>query len=171
MTNRPGMMVGPVEHVVQGPMLQVGSKAPDFRLIGSDNRTFRTLADYAGKVKIISTVPSVDTNVCSAQTRRFNQEAASLSENIVILTVSADLPFALRRYCAAEGIDRTETLSTYRDMRFADDYGVHDLDWRVCQRGLFVLDQNDVIRYAEYVPAIGNEVDFDAALAKARELA
>jgi thiol peroxidase len=108
--------------------------------------------------------------VCSAQTRRFNQEAASLGDQFVVLTVSADLPFALRRYCENEGIDRTETLSTYRDMKFADDYGVHDTDWRVCQRALFVLDRDNVVQFAEYVPVIGSEVNFDAALAKAREL-
>ncbi len=121
-------------------------------------------------MKILSVVPSVDTSVCSAQTRRFNEEAAKLT-NTVILTVSADMPFSLRRYCANEGIENTETLSTYRDMKFAEDYGVYDVDWRVCQRAAFVLDQNNVLQYVEYVPVIGNEVSFDAVLAKARELA
>ncbi|HRF96781.1 MAG TPA: redoxin domain-containing protein, partial [Aggregatilineales bacterium] len=79
-------------------------------------------------------------------------------------------PFALKRYCAAEGIERTETLTTYRDMAFADAYGVHDTEWRVCQRAVFVVDQNDVVQYAEYMPMIGNEVNFEAALAKAKEL-
>lgn len=169
MANRPGMKVGDVEHNVQYDMLTVGSKAPDFTLYTTSHKP-KTLADYAGKVKVISCVPSIDTGVCSAQTRRFNQEASELGENIVIITVSADLPFALKRYCAAEGIERTETLTTYRDMKFADDYGVHDTDWRVCQRAVFVVDQNDVIQYAEYMPVIGNEVNFDAALAKAKEL-
>lgn len=170
MSNRPGMMVGPVEHHVQREMLQVGQQAPDFTLIAADNASKRTLADYAGKVKVISCVPSVDTSVCSAQTRRFNEEAAGLGDGIAVLTVSADLPFALRRYCANEGIDRSETLSTYRDMQFADDYGVHDTDWRVCQRAVFVLDADNVVRYAEYVPVIGNEVNFEAALSVARGL-
>lgn len=169
MANRSGMKVGDVEHHVQYDMLTVGSKAPDFTLYTTAHKP-KTLADYAGKVKIISCIPSIDTGVCSAQTRRFNQEASELGDNIVIITVSADLPFALKRYCAAEGIERTETLTTYRDMKFADDYGVHDTDWRVCQRAVFVVDQNDIIQYAEYVPVIGNEVNFDAALAKAKEL-
>lgn len=166
---RPGMKVGPIEHHIQYDMLTVGSKAPDFKLLAND-RSERTLANYEGKVKIISVIPSIDTRVCSAQTRRFNQEAASLSDNIVILTVSADTTFALRRYCDNEGIDKTETLSTYMDMKFADDYGVHDTDWRACQRALFVLDKDNIIRYAEYVPLIGQEVNFDAALQIAREL-
>jgi thiol peroxidase len=169
MADRPGMRVGDNEHHVQNDMLQVGQSAPDFLLLTTRMQP-RLLGDYGDKVKIISCVPSVDTSVCSAQTRRFNQEAASLGDPIVVLTVSADLPFALRRYCENEGIDRTETLSTYRDMKFADDYGVHDTDWRVCQRALFVLDRNNVVQFAEYVPVIGSEVNFDAALAKAREL-
>lgn len=166
---RSGMKVGSIEHHVQYDMLSVGSKAPDFKLLAND-RSERTLANYEGKVKIISVIPSIDTRVCSAQTRRFNQEAAALSDNIVVLTVSADTTFALRRYCDNEGIDKTETLSTYMDMKFADDYGVHDTDWRVCQRSLFVLDKDNIIRYAEYVPAIGDEVNFEAALTVARSL-
>lgn len=169
MSARPGMMVGSNEHPVQGPMLEIGDPAPDFSLIANDFSN-RSLKDYSGKVKVFSIVPSIDTRVCSAQTRRFNEEAAKLSEGIAILTVSADLPFALKRYCGNEGIENTETLSTYRDMQFADDYGVHDTAWRTCQRALFVVDQQDVIRYAEYVPVIGQEVNFDAALTIARSL-
>jgi thioredoxin-dependent peroxiredoxin len=166
---RPGMMVGPKEHRIQGEMLEVGSKAPDFTLKAKDY-TNRHLSDYVGKVKIISVVPSVDTSVCSAQTRRFNQEAASLGEDIAVLTVSADLPPALRRYCATEGIENSETLSTHYDMKFADDYGVHDLEWRMCQRAVFVLDRDNTVQYAEYASAIGDEVNFDSVLAKAQSL-
>lgn len=166
---RKGMMVGDNEHPIQNDMLAVGAKAPDFTLVANDLSS-KSLADYAGKVKIISVIPSIDTGVCSAQTQRFNVEAASLS-NTVILTVSADMPFALGRYCGSEGIENTETLSAQRDMKFADDYGVHDTEWRICQRAVFVLDRDNVIRHAQYIPVIGDEVDFDAALAKAKELA
>jgi thiol peroxidase len=166
---RPGMMVGENEHTVRNDMLEVGAPAPDFTLIATDLST-RSLSDYADKVKILSVVPSVDTGVCSAQTHRFNKEAAELGDQVAIVTVSADLPFALKRYCGNEGIDNTETVSTYRDMKFADDYGVHDVDWRVCQRSVFVVDKNNVIQHVEYVPVIGNEVNFEAALAKAKEL-
>lgn len=169
MAKRPGMMVGEIEHSVQGEMLSIGAAAPDFKLLAND-RSGRTLAQYDGKVKILSVIPSIDTRVCSIQTQRFNKEAAALSEEIVVLTISADTTFALRRYCGNEGIDRTETLSTYMDMQFADDYGVHDTDWRVCQRAVFVLDKQNVIQHAEYVPVLGQEVDFEAALNKARSL-
>lgn len=167
--SRPGMMLGTVEHPVQGEMLKVGDPAPDFRLKAND-WTIKSLADYAGKVKIFSVVPSLDTRVCAAQTRRFNQEAAALGENVVILTVSADLPYAQRRWCAAEGIDRVETLSDHFDVNFSDAYGVHVTDMRICQRSVFVVDQNNVVQLAQYVPVMGDEVDFDAALNKAREL-
>ena len=166
---RKGMMVGDSEHKIQNDMLNVGAQAPDFSLIANDLSS-KSLADYAGKVTVISVIPSIDTGVCSDQTRRFNVEAAGL-EGTVVLTVSVDLPFALGRFCGSEGIENTETLSTHRDMKFADDYGVHDTDWRICQRAVFVLDRDDVVQYAEYVPIIGNEVNFDAALAKAKELA
>ena len=166
---RKGMMVGDSEHKIQKDMLQVGAPAPDFALIANDLSS-KSLADYAGKVKVISVIPSIDTGVCSDQTRRFNQEAAGLSDTVV-LTVSVDLPFALGRFCGNEGIDNTETLSTHRDMQFADDYGVHDTDWRICQRAVFVLDRDNVLQHAEYIPVIGDEVNFDAALAKARQLA
>lgn len=166
---RKGLMVGDNEHHVRNEMLEVGSAAPDFNLVAND-MSAKSLADYGDQVKVISVVPSVDTGVCSVQTRRFNQEAATL-RNIAVLTVSADMPFALGRFCGSEGIENTETLSTHRDMRFADDYGVHDTDWRICQRAVFVLDADNVVKHAEYVPVIGDEVDFVAALGTARELA
>ncbi len=166
---RQGMMVGDSEHNVQKEMLEVGASAPDFSLIANDLSS-KSLADYVGKVKVISVIPSIDTGVCSDQTRRFNTEAGAL-DDAVVLTVSADMPFALGRFCGSEGIENTETLSAHRDMQFADDYGVHDTDWRICQRAVFVLDRDNVVRHAEYVPVIGDEVDFAAALDKARALA
>ena len=169
MANRSGMMVGDNEHTIQNDMLNVGDSAPDFALI-ANNFSSKSLGDYDGKVKIISVIPSIDTGVCSAQTRRFNEEAAALGDSVAVLTVSADAPFALKRYCGNEGIENTETLSAYRDMKFADDYGVHDIDWRICQRSVFVLDSDNVVQHVEYIPVIGNEVDFDSALAKTKEL-
>lgn len=165
---RPGMMVGDNEHTVKNDMLEVGQSAPDFTLIANDLSP-KTLASYAGKVKVISVIPSIDTGVCSAQTHRFNEEAANLQDTVV-LTVSADMPFALKRFCGNEGIENTETLTTYRDMQFADAYGVHDVDWRVCQRAVFVIDKDNVIQHVEYVPVIGNEVNFLTALSKAQNL-
>lgn len=169
MSSRPGMEVAGIEQPVRGAMLKVGDPAPDFSLT-ANNWQKKHLSDYAGKVRIFSVVPSLDMRVCAAQTRRFNEEAAALGENVVVLTVSADLPYAQRRWCAAEGIDRVETLSDHFDMNFSDAYGVHVYNLRICQRAVFVVDQNNVVQLAEYIPVIGNEVNFDAALAKAREL-
>lgn len=165
--SRPGMFLGSKELPVQGPMLQVGQSAPDFRLTDTSWQA-RTLADYAGKVIIISVVPSLDTRVCSAQTHRFNTEAASLSDQVVILTVSADLPYAQRRWCGAEGVDRVIPLSDHKDMNFADAYGLHVTDLRITQRAVFVIDQTGIVRLAQYVPVMSDEVDFDAALNAAR---
>lgn len=164
---RPGMKVGDNEHTIQNDMLEVGAKAPDFTLIAND-LSAKTLADYDGKVKVLSVIPSIDTGVCSAQTVRFNEEAAKLHDTVV-LTISADMPFALKRFCGNQGIENTDTLSTYRDMKFADDYGVHDVDWRICQRAVFVLDRDNIVQHVEYVPVIGNEVNFLTALAKAEQ--
>ncbi len=169
MSSRPGMMIGPTEHPVAGSMLNVGDNAPDFALTAND-WSMKSLADYQGKVKILSIVPSLDTRVCSAQTRWFNQEAASLGDGVVILTVSADLPYAQRRWCGAEGIERVVTLSDHKDMNFSDVYGVHVTDLRICQRACFVVDQNNIVQHVNYVPIIGNEIDFLGVLSKAQSL-
>jgi thioredoxin-dependent peroxiredoxin len=170
MAIRSGMKVGSKEHVIQHDMLVIGSPAPDFALTANDSNTVKSLADYAGKIKVISCVPSLDTRVCALQTRTFNQRASEMSEDVVILTISADLPFAQRRWCAAEGIDRVETLSDHMTMKFSDDYGVHDLDWRTCQRAVFVVDKDNTVQYAEYMAIIGEEPSYEAALAKVNEL-
>lgn len=169
MTDRPGMAIGSTIFKVVGDMLSVGTPAPDFKLT-ANNWSSKTLNDYNRKVKIISVVPSLDTRVCSAQTHRFNKEASSLGTEIVVLTISADLPYAQSRWCGAEGVDRVETLSDHKDMNFSTAYGVHVQDIRICQRAAFVVDQNDVVRYAEYVPEIGNEINFAAILSKAKSL-
>jgi thiol peroxidase len=163
------MKIGEKEFRVEGPMLHVGEPAPDFKLTAND-WTFKTLADYAGKVKILSIVPSLDTRVCSAQTRRFNEEASNVGDVVVVLTVSADLPYAQKRWCGAEGIERVETLSDHQDMNFSTAYGVNVVDRRICQRACFVVDQNNVVRHAEYIPVIGNEIDFISALSTVQKL-
>ena len=169
MSARPGMAIGSREFPVVGDMLTVGVQAPDFKLT-ANNWSSKSLSDYTGKVKILSIVPSLDTSVCSAQTRRFNQEASSFGQDVVVLTVSADLPYAQSRWCGAEGIERVVTLSDHKDMNFSTAYGVHVADLRICQRAAFVVDQNNVVQYAEYVPMIGNEVNFAAVLSKAKAL-
>ena len=152
-----------------GNEVKVGEAAPDFVVIDNDLNEVE-FSSYRGKTCIISAVPSLDTPVCDLETKVFNDEAANLGPNIVILTISSDLPFAQKRWCGAEGVDRVETLSSHMDMKFSDDYGVHDTEWRINQRSLFVLDSANVVQYAEYVHVMGDEVNFDAALEKARSL-
>lgn len=134
-----------------GPHLTVGDKAPDFAVV--DNALAPvTLASYAGKVKIVSAVPSLDTPVCDSETRRFNQEAAGLPGNVVILTVSLDLPFAQKRWCGAAGIDKVVTLSDYRERSFGLNYGVLIKELLLLTRAIFVVDAHDTIQYIQIVP-------------------
>ncbi|PTQ54930.1 MAG: Thiol peroxidase, Tpx-type [Hydrogenibacillus schlegelii] len=154
-----------------GPELQVGDRAPNFRLrksAFSDERT--TLGDFAGKVKLISVVPSLDTPVCDAQTRRFNEEASRLGEDVAIITVSCDLPTAQARWCGAAGIDRVTVLSDYYDHNFGLSYGVYIKEFGLDHRAIFVLDKDDVIRYIELVPDVTEHPNYDAALEAVRAL-
>jgi thioredoxin-dependent peroxiredoxin len=154
---------------VIGLELEPGNKAPDFRLLANDSSEVR-LADSAGKVRLISVVPSLDTRVCDMQTRRFNQEAAAFGDDVVVLTVSVDLPFAQARWCGAAGVDRVQTLSDHKDMNFGNSYGTHIKDLRLEQRAVFVVDKKDVVRYAEYVPEISEHPDYEAALEALRQV-
>ncbi|MDD5287236.1 MAG: thiol peroxidase [Desulfuromonadaceae bacterium] len=152
-----------------GPELKVGESAPDFSTV--DNAlAATTLASYAGKVKIISAVPSLDTPVCDTETRRFNQEAAGLAGNVVLLTISLDLPFAQKRWCGAAGIDKVITLSDYRDRSFGLGYGVLIKELLLLTRAVFVLDAGNTIRYIQIVPEVTSEPDYAAAIAAAKAL-
>ncbi|MEM7111411.1 MAG: thiol peroxidase [Chloroflexota bacterium] len=153
---------------VMGETLSEGDRAPDFKLVNNSMQPVQ-LADSAGKVRLISVVPSLDTGICDAQTRRFNEEATDLGDDVVILTVSADLPFAQKRWCGAVGVERVETLSDHMDMNFGNAYGTHVAELRVDQRAIFVVDQDDTIRYVEYVPEIAQHPDYDAALNAVRK--
>jgi thiol peroxidase len=152
-----------------GPALKAGDKAPDFRVVDTA-LTQVTLADFRGKVKIISAVPSLDTPVCDMETRRFNQEAAQLPDNMVILTISMDLPFAQSRWCGAAGIDRVKTLSDYREKSFALAYGVLIKELQLLTRSIFIVDSADIIRYIQIVGEITAEPDYAAVLAAAKGL-
>ena len=151
-----------------GQQLQVGDTARDFSLTATD-LSKKTLADFAGKKKVLSIVPSIDTGVCSTQTRRFNQELANL-DNTVVLTVSMDLPFAQGRWCGAEGLDNAIMLSDYFDHSFGRDYALLINEWHLLARAVFVLDTDNVIRYVEYVDNINTEPNFEAAIAAVKEL-
>jgi thiol peroxidase len=152
-----------------GPALKPGDKAPPFSITGPKNETIDS-GRFAGKPLIISVIPSIDTGVCSRQTRRFNEAAAALGDRVNILAVSADLPFAQARWCGAEGIDRIVMGSDYKDMNFGDAYGTHVKELRWESRAAFVVAKDGVIRYAEYVPAGGLEPTYDAVLEVARGL-
>lgn len=152
-----------------GPEVKVGDKAPDFTVV-DNGLTATTLATYAGKIKIISAVPSLDTPVCDTETRRFNQEAAGLPGNVVVLTVSQDLPFAQKRWCGATGIDRVVTLSDYRNRSFGKNYGVLIEELVLLARAVFVVDANDIVRYVQIVPEVTSEPDYAAAIAAAKAL-
>jgi thioredoxin-dependent peroxiredoxin len=147
-----------------GPELKAGGKAPEFTVLANDLSTV-TLANTAGKIRLISVVPSLDTPVCDAQTHRFNQEAAGLGENVSILTISMDLPFAQKRWCGAAGIDRVQTLSDHRDASFGLAYGTLIKELRLESRAIFVVDANDTLRYIEYVKEISTHPNYEAALA------
>lgn len=151
-----------------GELVHVGQQAPDFRVVGADLRPV-SLADYRGKVLVLASVPSLDTQVCSAETRRFNREAAGLGADVAILVISMDLPFAQQRWCAAEGVDRVVTLSDHREASFGTSYGVLMLDRRLLARAVFVIDRQGIVRHVQVVREVRQEPDYEAVLSAVRE--
>jgi thiol peroxidase len=146
-----------------GTELQVGDKAPDFVAIDNDLNPV-SFDSFRGKVCIVSSVPSLDTPVCDMETRRFNDEAGRLDDNVEILTISMDLPFAQKRWCGAAGVDRVQTLSDHRDAVFGQAYGVLIKDLRLLARAVFVVDKEGTIRYIELVNEIASEPDYESVL-------
>lgn len=153
---------------VVGPDVQVGQQAPEFTVMTQDWSTFNGLKDTQGKVRIIGSLPSLSTSVCDRETRRFNQEATGLDEGIVILTVSMDLPFMLKNWCAAAGINRVITLSDHKNADFGQKYGVLLKDQRIFRRAVFVVDRNDQVVYSAYMPVLGDEPDYSKVLEAAK---
>lgn len=149
-----------------GNKVKVGEQAPSFTVLTNDLSPV-TLDTYKGAVKLISVVPSVDTGVCAAQTRKFNEEAAGL-DNVKVLTISVDLPFAQNRYCATEGLENAVTLSDHRDLSFGQAYGVVIEDLRLLTRAVFVIDSEDQVTYVEYVNEVTNHPNYEAALEAAK---
>jgi len=152
-----------------GNPIAEGDQAPDFTVLDNGLNP-KNLSDYDGKVRILSVFPSIDTSVCNKQNKRFNEEAANLDDNIVILAISADLPFALSRFCDAEGIDKVKTLSDHKDVDFGTKYGFLIEELRLLARGAVIVDKDNIVRYVEYVPEIGQEPDYNAALKAAQKL-
>ncbi len=153
-----------------GELPKIGSKAPGFTLTAGDLSDKR-LSDYSGKIKILNIVPSLDTSVCALSAKRFDAEVSKLN-NVVVLTVSCDLPFAQGRFCKSEGVDNVIPLSQMRSKAFGKDYGVEIVDGPLAgifSRAVVVVDAGDVVRYTEQVPEIGQEPDYAKALAAAKQ--
>jgi thiol peroxidase len=152
-----------------GKEMKAGATAPDVELLDNDLKPVK-ISDFKGKVTVVSSVPSLDTPTCDMETRRFNSEAAKLSENVVILTVSTDLPFAQKRWCGAAGVDKVKTLSDHREAAFGQAYGVLIKELRLLARSIFVLDQKGVVQYIQHVKEISQEPDYDAVIAAVKKL-
>ena len=146
-----------------GNEVKVGDTAPNFTVLANDLSPV-TLQDSKGKTRLISVVPSLDTGTCDTQTRKFNESAAELGDDVVILTVSNDLPFAQKRWCAAAGIDSVQTLSDHRDLSFGEAYGVAIEELRLLTRSIFVVDSNDKVTYVEYVPEATEHPNYEKAI-------
>ena len=170
MTERNGLVtMGGKPVTLLGRELKVGDAAPDFTAVANDLSAVK-LSQYRGKVVVISAVPSLDTPVCDVETRRFNTEASKLGPDVVILTVSMDLPFAQKRWCGAAGIDRVRTLSDHRDAAFATACGLLIKELRLLARAVLVVDKAGKVRYVELVEEVTQEPNYDAALAAAKKL-
>jgi thiol peroxidase len=161
--------VGGKDATIIGADVKVGDIAPDFTVHAPDWSFKRGLADTAGKVRIIAAVPSLDTEVCDRETRRFNQETASLSKDIVIEVISTDLPYAQKRWCGSAGVDQVLTLSDHMNAEFGEKYGVLIKERRTLRRAVFVVGRDDKVIYAAYMPALGDEPNYAEVLEAAKK--
>jgi thioredoxin-dependent peroxiredoxin len=146
-----------------GPDINAGDRAPDFTVLDSELNQVGLNA-FPGKVKVISVTPSLDTTVCDLQLRRFNHEAATLPQDVVVLNISMDLPFAISRFCTAAGIDRVKALSDHRDASFGNIYGVLIKELRLLARSIFIIDKDNIVRYREIVHEQSEHPNYDKAL-------
>jgi thiol peroxidase len=170
MPERTGVVtVGGNPVTLTGNEINVGDKAPDFEAVDNDMKPVR-FSSFDGKVRIIASVASLDTATCDVETRRFNTEAAGLGDDVAIVTISMDLPFAQKRWCGAAGIDSVTVLSDHRAADFGNAYGVLIKETRLLARAIFVVDQEGVVRYTQIVKELSQEPDYSAALKAAKEL-
>jgi len=152
-----------------GPQIDAGDEAPDVTLLANDLSKVK-LSDYAGKVRVLVSVPSLDTPVCDTEARRFNAEAAGLDRDVVVLVISMDLPFAQARWCAAAGIDRVATLSDHREAAFGQAYGVLIRELRLLARAVFVVDAEGKVAYTQRVREMTDEPDYEDVLHAVRQI-
>jgi len=158
------MMGNPLTLV--GPELKAGDPAPDFSVVDSSLKPVH-LVDTGHKMRIFSVIPSLDTPVCDAQTKRFNEEAARLKD-VDIYTISMDLPFGQKRFCNSFALDNVKMLSDHKDASFGESYGTLIKEMRILSRAIFVVGPDNKVKYAEYVPEVANHPDYEAALAAAK---
>lgn len=154
---------------LMGPVLNVGDTVPDVEVLDNDLNAVK-LSAFKGKICVISAVPSLDTPTCDVETRRFNETAGQLGDDVVILTVSTDLPFAQKRWCGAAGVDKVVTLSDHRDTVFGSAFGVLIKELRLLARSIFVVDRNGVIQYIQHVKELSEEPDYDAVIEAVKRL-
>ena len=152
-----------------GTELKIGDKAADFTVLDKELKEVR-FKDFTGKIKFISVTPSLDTPVCEMQARRFNQEAAQLPDDVVIMNISMDLPFAIARFSTTAGIDKIQSYSDHRDASFGNAYGVLIKELRLLARSIFIIDRDDTIRYIQLVPEMTEHPDYDKALAELKKV-
>lgn len=146
-----------------GLELKAGDKSPDFTVLDGELKEVR-LNNFEGKVKVISVTPSLDTPVCDMQARRFNEEAAKLPEDVVVINISMDLPFAISRFCTTAGVDKVKAYSDHRDASFGNAYGVLIKELRLLARSIFVINKDNIIKYVEIVPEITEQPKYDRVL-------
>ncbi len=154
---------------LEGRELGIGEAAPDVELMNNDLAPVR-ISSFRGKVCILSSVPSLDTPVCDLETRRFNEEAGKLGEDVAIVTISMDLPFAQKRWCGSAGVDKVITLSDYKERSFGKEYGVLIKELKLLARCIFVLDREGIIQYIQLVSEVSREPDYEAVLDAAKKL-
>ena len=155
---------------LMGEAIHVGDKAPDFAVLAGDLSEVNLDTD-GGKVRLVLSVPSLDTPVCDQETKKFSDKGAQFPDNVVVYTISCDLPFAQNRWCGTAGVENVKTLSDHRDMSFAQAYGTWVKELRLLSRAVFVIDANDVVQYVEYVPEIGEHPNYDAAVDAVNKIA
>lgn len=153
-----------------GREVKVGDKAPNFKVLANDMSEV-TIDTDKGKVRLLLSVPSLDTSVCDAETRRFNTEAIKFPENVVVYTISCDLPFAQSRWCEATDVKNIKTLSDHRDLSFGEAYGTWVKELRLLSRAVFLVDDHDTLQYVEYVHEIAKHPNYDAVVEAVRKIA
>ena len=152
-----------------GSEIRLGDKAPDFVVLANDLSEVNCGTDR-GKVRLLLSVPSLDTSVCDTETKRFNEEASRFSDDVVVYIISCDLPFAQKRWCGTENVNNVKTLSDHRDLNFGEAYGTHVKELRLLSRAVFLLDREDKVQYVEYVTEIGEQPNYEAVLEAVRRV-